>query len=410
MTRSTETYSQTSREQEVRATPWSTMIKRVLFFVRPPVIVRPVPLICQLSSGHSVGDERILHRMARTASQQGYRSAFVVPHDGKATCDGVTLVACPKTEVNGARWRRWTASFDILLWALRSDGNLFQIHDPDMLPAGLILKLFGRRIIYDVHDDYEASFKDRLRKRGWLGRWFPSLWWWFERNTVRAFDGVVVADRHLAKKFARYNPVILGNYPRLDFTPAAQADNEETFNLIYVGGVTRERGLEMALKALRLLPMQNLRLHIIGAGREPDLIEMLQADSRVVMHGRIDWTELNRHYIRSHVGLALYQPLESFYYCPGENAVKVIEYMAAGIPVLCSDFPGLRAFVEDAGCGVVVQPDDPQAIAAKIRQLAEDDNMRGRMGATGRRLFESEYNWEKHEHKLADLYRRILER
>ena len=384
------------------------MSTRNLFSCRPLVISRSVPVICQLSSGHSVGDERILHRMARTASQRGYRSAFVVPHNGKASCDGVTLVACPKTEVNGARWRRWTASFDILWWALRSDGNLFQIHDPDMLLAGLILKLFGRRIIYDVHDDYEASFRDRLRNRSWLRRWFPSFWWWFERNAARAFDGVIVADRHLAKKFTRCNPVILGNYPRLDFTPAAQAANEETFNLIYVGGVTRERGLEMVVKALRLLPMPNLRLHIIGSGREPDLIEMLAADSRVVMHGRVEWTELHRHYIRSHVGLALYQPLAGF--VTVDHSVKIVEYMAAGIPVLCSNFPGLKTFVEDAGCGLVVQPDDPRAIAAKIRQLAEDPNLRERMGATGRRLFESEYNWEKHEHRLIELYKRVCGR
>lgn len=365
--------------------------------------------ICQLASGHLVGDERILHRMARTAARYGYRSTFVVPHDGRASCEGVELVACPLTSTKLGGWRRWTASLHLLWWALRSDGDLFQIHDPDMLPAGLLLKLFRRRVIYDVHDDFEASAKDRLRRRGWIGRWGPRIWWWFERNAVRAFDGVVVADRHLARKFAHCRPVILGNYPRLDFTPPAQAEGEKTFNLIYVGGVTRERGLEMALKALHLLPMPELRLHVIGEGQDAALIDALKTEPRVAMHGRVPWTELHRHYVRAHAGLALYQPRESFLYYPGENAVKVVECMAAGIPVVCSNFPGLKAFVADSGCGLAVQPDDPEAIAAAIRRLMEDPALRRQLGANGRRLFEAEYNWEKHEPALAELYRRILE-
>lgn len=297
---------------------------------------------------------------------------------------------------------------DILWWALRSDGNLFQIHDPDLIPAGLILKLFRRKVVYDVHDDYEASLKDRLRQRPWLARWLPAFWWWCERNAARTFDGVVVADRHLARKFAHCDPVILGNYPRLDFTPPADADREETFNLIYVGGVTSERGLGMALEALKQLPMTDLRLHVIGAGRDASLMAALQAEPRIVMHGRVPWTELLRYYQRAHVGLALYQPLECFMYCPGENAVKILEYMAAGIPVLCSNFTGLKTFVADAGCGLVVQPDDPAAIAHQIKTLYENPALRRQLGSTGRRLFETEYNWEQHEGRLIDLYARIL--
>jgi len=364
--------------------------------------------ICQLASGHNVGDERILHRMARTAAQCGYQSTFVVPHPGDATWDGVTLIPCPRTTPDTPRWRRWTVWMDILWWALRSDGNLFQIHDPDLIPAGLILKLFGRQVVYDVHDDYEASFKDRLRQRPWLARWLPALWWWFERNAARAFDGIVVADRHLAHKFAHCQPVILGNYPRLDFTPPADADREDTFNLIYVGGVTRERGLGMALDALKRLPMPELRLHVIGVGRDAALMAALQAEPRVVMHGRVPWTELFRYYQRAHVGLALYQPLAGYLYYPGENAVKILEYMAAGIPVLCSNFAGLKTFVADAGCGLVVQPDDPDAIALQIKTLLENSELRRTLGLMGRRLFESEYNWEKNECRLIEMYSDLL--
>ena len=364
-------------------------------------------VVAQLTSRHAITDNRILHGMARTAETAGYRSVVMGPAREDGRYGQVQLKACPVLKEGRRPPHAWLLAC-LLAGALRSRYPLFQIHDPDLLPVGLLLKLFGRRVVYDVHDDYEASFKDRLRNRRWLGGWFPGVWWWLERNAARRFDGVVVADRHLAQKFSRCRPAILGNYPRLDFTPPAQPDGEETFNLIYVGGVSRERGLEMALEALKLLPMPELRLHVIGTGREPDLINRLQADSRVVWHGRVPWPELHRHYVRAHVGLALYQPLECFLYCPGENAVKIIEYMAAGIPVLCSNFPGLKIFVEDSGCGWVVAPDDPEAIAAKIQQLYGDAGLRKKLGAIGRRLFETEYHWEKQEHRLVDLYQRIF--
>lgn len=367
---------------------------------------RPI-VVAQLTSRHAITDNRILHCMARSAEAAGYQSVVMGPALETSYLGQIQLRACPVL-----RKDRPLSPVGLLIrllgGALKSRYPLFQIHDPDLLPIGLILKLFGRRVIYDVHDDYEASFKDRLRTHRGLRRFVPGAWGWFERNAARAFDGVVVADRHLAQKFARCNPVIQGNYPRLNFTPRANTEGQDTFNLIYVGGVTRERGLEMILKALQRLPLPSLRLHIIGTSRETDLLDRLRADPRVVLHGRVAWTELHRYYVHAHVGLALYQPLESFLYYPGENAVKVIEYMAAGIPVLCSNFPGLKTFVEDSGCGQVVQPDEPQAIAAKIQELFENPNLRQKLGANGRRLFESEYHWEKHEHNLLKLYDRIL--
>jgi glycosyltransferase involved in cell wall biosynthesis len=364
-------------------------------------------VVVQLTSRHAITDNRILHGMARSAEDAGYQSVVMGPALETSSLGPIQLQACPVLRKDRplsqvGLWIR------LLSGALKSRYPLFQIHDPDLLPVGLILKLFGRRVIYDVHDDYEASFKDRLRTRGGLRRFVPGAWWWFERNAARAFDGVVVADRHLAQKFARCKPVIQGNYPRLNFTPRANAEGQDTFNLIYVGGVTRERGLEMILKALQLLPLPALRLHIIGTSRETDLLDRLRADPRVVLHGRVAWTELHHYYVHAHIGLALYQPLESFLYYPGENAVKVIEYMAAGIPVLCSNFPGLKTFVEDSGCGQVVQPDDPAAIAAALQQWIENPDLRRKLGANGRRLFETEYHWEKHEHKLVDLYLRIF--
>lgn len=364
-------------------------------------------VVGQLTIRHAITDNRILHCMARTAETSGYQSFVMGPSRESGSFCKVQLRPCPDL-IDGRRYSYVWLMIQLLCGALKSRSQLFQIHDPDLLPVGLILKMLGWCVIYDVHDDYEASLRDRFSNSRWIRILLPAFWWLVERNAARVFDGVVVADRHLAKKFIRCHPVILGNYPRLSFTPQAQADHEKTFNLIYVGGVSCDRGLKMVLKALRLLAIPELRLHVIGAGRDECLTSQLQANPQVVMHGRIPWTELYRYYVKAHVGLALYQPLEGF--VTVDHSVKIVEYMAAGIPVLCSNFLGLKAFVEDSGCGMVVQPDDPEAIAEKIQHLFESPDLRKKLGANGRYQFESEFNWEKHEHKLIELYQRILDK
>lgn len=381
---------------------------------RPPAVKVNVPhvryevrpaAIAHLTSRHAITDNRILHCMARTAAAQGYRSLILGPAERDGAFAAVELKACPVLE-GTRRPPHPRILARLFAGALRSGVRTFHIHDPDFLPVALLLKLCGRRIVYDVHDDYQASFEDRFRNRPWVRRWFPALWWAFEKGAARTFDGVVTADQHLARKFDGCRPVILRNYPRLDFTPPADAEREPTFNLVYVGGVSRERGLGVALEALRRLPRPDLRLHVVGTGREPDLLADLQAEPRVVLHGRVAWTDLHRIYVKSHVGLALYQPRAGFVTI--DHSVKIVEYMAAGLPILCADFPGLKRFVEESGCGWTVAPDDPGAIAAKLEALIADADLRRRMGLAGRRLFEADYNWDRHERDLVALYERVV--
>jgi len=363
--------------------------------------------ICQLTSRHSNEDERILHRMAWSANRHGYESIVVGMHGRNAMYGGIKLWALANSE-RSSIYYRLMGLFQLMRLSISCNFNIYQLHDPDMLLMGIILKLFGKRIIYDIHEDYETSVKDRLRTTPWLARICSKLWWWFERNASRIFDGIVVTDRHLAGKFSFKQPVILGNYPSLDFTEPADTSFEKTFNIIYVGGVNKDRGVGKVIEALKLLQHEDIRFHIIGECSDYTLQAQILSDNRVIHIGWVPWRELHRYYTKTHLGVALYQPLSGFQYYPGENSVKVNEYMAVGIPVLCSDFPGLKSFVEEHHYGLTVKPDDPHAIAEKIQYLYEHPEFCNELGQNGRQAFEREYNWEKHESKLIDLYKLIL--
>jgi len=364
--------------------------------------------IMHLSSGHMAKDNRIFYSELFTLINNGYR-CYVVGINSKSFEKFHNIHIISVYQTGARRPSQLINAISNFLIAVKTKHCIYHFHDPILMPFCIILKLIGgKRIIYDIHDDYEASILDRFLHKPFLGRLISKLWWFFEKNISSVFDGIVVADRHLATKFQSMNPVSLGNYPRLDFTEAADISLEKTFNLIYVGRVNWERGVSKILDALDLIPHKDIRFHIIGECKDKTLLERIRSNERVIWHGRVAWTELHKYYTRSHLGLAVYQSIPSFQYSPGENSVKIIEYMAAGIPVICSNFSGLKTFVENAGYGLTVAPDNPEDISEKINFLYNHPELRKQLGQNGRNAFEMKYNWEHHEGKLIDLYERIL--
>jgi glycosyltransferase involved in cell wall biosynthesis len=84
--------------------------------------------------------------------------------------------------------------------------------------------------------------------------------------------------------------------------------------------------------------------------------------------------------------------------------VKLFEYMAAGIPVIASDFPLWRGIIDSVRCGILVDPYDPAAIANAINYLLTHDEEAEEMGRRGRLAVEQRFNWKIEEQKLLGLY------
>ena len=86
---------------------------------------------------------------------------------------------------------------------------------------------------------------------------------------------------------------------------------------------------------------------------------------------------------------------------------KLFEYMSAGLPVIASDFPAWRELVEGTGAGLLVDPDDPQAIAHAIAWILRHPAEAEQMGRRGREAVYRDFNWDREAEKLAACYRNI---
>ena len=95
-------------------------------------------------------------------------------------------------------------------------------------------------------------------------------------------------------------------------------------------------------------------------------------------------------------------------YLPEPNHVnsypnKLFEYMAAGLPVIASNFPLWQDIVYGAQCGICADPTDPAEIRKAITKMMNDPNDCIQMGERGRKAVLERYSWASEEKKLFKL-------
>ena len=150
--------------------------------------------------------------------------------------------------------------------------------------------------------------------------------------------------------------------------------------LLFVGRLRHYKGLHVLLEAM---PRVDARLVIVGDGAMEASLKAQAArlglGDKVTFAGAVSDEVLHDHLAAAGIGLLPSStPTEAF-------GLAMVEYMAAGLPVLSTELGTGTSFVNQHGqTGLVVAANDPNALAAGIRQLLADTSARDRMGQAGR--------------------------
>jgi len=364
--------------------------------------------VVHLTTVHPPFDTRIFHKEAKTLVRAGYDVTLIAQHDGETVVEGVRVIGLPKPR------NRFTRIFGLtgraFRLALRQRASVYHFHDPELLLVGVLLKLPSKgKVIYDVHEDVPQQILTK--------RWIPAplrrpsafAFNFWEKLAARACDAVIVATEGIAEKFQGLNPIVIHNYPDLWMLPSSSPLPKEGKVLVYVGGISKLRGAVEMVQALGYLDhIDGLRLDLIGRFEPPALERELQAlpgYRHVRFLGWLPWAEAWQCAQSAAIGLVLFHPAPNH-----ERSLpnKLFEYMAAGIPVIASNFSLWREIVEGNNCGLCVDPLNPKEIAKAIEYLLTHPEEARRMGENGRRAVEEKYNWEREGQKLLTLYGEVL--
>ena len=326
---------------------------------------------------------------------------------GDESVDGVCIVDVGRPSGRIDRILRTTRR--VLRLALRLDADVYQLHDPELLPAGLRLKHHGKRVVFDSHEDVPAQ----LLAKPYLGsvsrRALSGAVRVFEDYACRRFDGLIAATPFIRARLARLHPhtVDINNYPLLQEFDGGTDWDRKAQEVCYVGSISAIRGIRELVRACELLHSP-ARLALAGTFSEPALereVTHFPGWARVQAHGHLDRTGVQQVMRRAMAGLVTLHPVVNYL---DALPVKMFEYMAAGLPVIASRFPLWQEIVEGNQCGVCVDPGNPAAIAAAIDHFCRHPHIARRMGENGRRAVHTRYNWGSEAAKLGAFYDALL--
>ncbi|MGF1630728.1 MAG: glycosyltransferase family 4 protein [Kiloniellaceae bacterium] len=366
--------------------------------------------VLHVSSAHRVSDGRIAEKEADTLWAAGYDVTVLALEkaSGALLPDGPRFV---QYDVPASRIRRFLIRLPWLLaYCVKHRYDVYHLHDPDLILLGFVLKLVGRRVVYDVHESYPMVVLDR----DWIPRLLrpllSRLWRSSEAAFVRRADLTIAAHDSVKQQFDGGRVITVHNFPLTEDKVASTfiAMAQRRCRAMYHGDLTVQRGLLTMIDAVAQVNVDvepELRL---GGSLSPDLLEKIRGRAgmrRTVYLGWLNRVQLAEELAQARAGLVLLHPTNNYMMIQPN---KLFEYMAAGLPVIASDFRHWREVVESADCGILVDPLDCSAIAKALEYLFAHPDEAAAMGARGREAVMTHYNWGEERHKLTAGYKLLF--
>jgi glycosyltransferase involved in cell wall biosynthesis len=187
----------------------------------------------------------------------------------------------------------------------------------------------------------------------------------------------------------------------------AEVRPRKTRRLIYVGGLSKERGLVVMLRIAELLRDHNVELELMGRFASAEDEKCVLALPNVQYIGNRSLQAVYQRLADADLGLLLLQPVPAYAYA-GENTLKLFEYMWCRLPIVSSNFMNLRQIIEGAQCGICIDPCDAEQAAAAILDLLDHSELRAQMGSNGREAVIQAYNWPAAGKVLSQVYTKVL--
>lgn len=301
--------------------------------------------------------------------------------------------------------------------SLRSGAKIVHFHDLELLPLVPFWRIFGKKVIYDIHEDYKTSIKQKNYLPAYVRPPLAILLGALEQ-TLAICCWKVIAEKYYVKRFP--DGVAVLNYPLLEkgisYSSSTAVHLSSDYHwCLYTGGISLARGAFNHVQMLK----HNSEIGLCMIGRcEADMYESLYAktDELGVERKRLVIIGEDRYVPKEEMdlivqtnkwlaGLAVFPESEHY---TRKELTKLFEYMHDGIPIIASNFPAWVKLIEECQSGLTVSPGKVHETTQSINWLIQNPEEARIMGENGKRSVRQRYNWETEGEKLITLYKKIL--
>ena len=340
---------------------------------------------------HDPRDARIYRRQIVALTAAGYEVTFAAPFTAFGVVPPSSVRAVDLPRASGRNRLRAIRTARTFLHQHGPNHDLVLLHDPELLMA--VGNLSGPCVVWDVHEDTASAVS--------MKAWIPDPLKSPARRLVslaesRAEDQLhlILAEEGYRARFKRHHPVVPNTTPVAE-TVAPPGDSR----IVYVGSLTRERGVKDMVDTARLLADENIQFDLVGPADTfaTSILEPAHRDGIVTWHGFVPNEAAMNLLDGALCGLSLLHDEPNYQH---SRPSKVLEYMAHGIPVVSTPTAAAAELLESTGAGVLVPYVDPDATAEAIRQLHRNRSDRESMGRRGHTWALRNANWNVDSEKF----------
>jgi len=373
--------------------------------------------ICIISNSHPTNDVRLFYKLGISLKQLG--EVYVISTNGmvNSSTNPYQVVVDANSPIKALPQLYHEVK------AIKPD--LLICVEPLTMIVGIILKKqLKLRLIMDIHEFFADAHAERSF---WL--WRPvvkALYLGLERFLAGRAHAVTSVNQEVLNQLLgsrahdeRY--LVLPNYPvrnvwdyQCDVPGALEQLCEMSFDLIYAGGLTRDRGIFKILKVASILKSRYPRLTILILGKFHDptveaefhrSINSYNLNAIIFYQEWIPAEKIGLLLKRSRFGLWLFNPKVKRISLA--TPLKVLEYLAAGLPVISIKTPLMKSLIEHNQLGTLSSYHTLDIANAISRMLDLPPNEYETMSKRCEEIAETRFNWESLEPKLFDLIRKI---
>lgn len=368
--------------------------------------------IVHVGYSHRPDDIRIFQKECASLSRYGHQVIYVTSNMNAKSVN----VSNDSVKVITVKLQRTNKKLPFLLYCreikrvLSSlDADVYHFHEVVLLSVLLYMRKQGKHVIYDMHEDSPRDMQPSLcRRRGKvLGTLLARIIEIYENYCIRKADYVITATPYIEKRCKRLTSTVccIANYPIINKI-SNESCREVAGNIVkasqicYCGSLTEDRNISMYVRMMSYINGKLLLAGLLDDSYKREL-ENIESWDKVEYLGYLDRAGVNRLYRESDVGLCILKNLPNTYY---SLPIKLFEYMEAGLPIVCSDFPIWRDIVEGNNCGLTVPYNDLESAVKAVQYILDNPMTAFVMGENGRKAVKEKYNWETEEKKLLQIY------
>jgi glycosyltransferase involved in cell wall biosynthesis len=362
--------------------------------------------VCHLTSVHLETDIRILVKQCSSLAKSGYETYFVGPFETDKVVNGVNIIGACSRE--GNRLARMTSIVrKVCDRAIALKADVYHLHDPELLQIALKLQKIGAKVIYDSHEDLPRQIEGKYYIPSLIRKPLAFFIEKYENSVASKLDYIITATEHIKNRFVKINKhtIDINNYPILEELGEPDTFDKKEKAVVYAGGINEIRGIREIINAV---PKFSGKL-ILGGTFSPaslkNQIEKLEGWNQVDYLGFVSREKVVEAYNRAMCGLVIFHAVpNNMEGLPN----KLFEYMASGIPVICSRFDNWVKIIEDNKAGICVDPMNSNEIAEAVNYCLNNPEKSQEMGVNGRAIVVGKCNWALEEQKLLATYNLLL--